>query len=212
MLLSKIPEQALTNQTTSGFAKVLSELNDYKKRIIDDALQGYNYGLLYDRKWVVKRLGEYGINGIPNDYPLEPLRQLLLNINVLLLSRGSKIGLEALTSVLTLGYVVYDDTLYFSKDLMIHLDSITNGFLSSDSEEEHLYLCDTNNLIRKKGELVISINSPYLFDSHNSWKEFLERMIAEFLTFNESNVSITFYVADKPFFHEKLNKFFTKYE
>lgn len=200
----RIPEAVLESSNVDKFISVLDGIQDFKTSIISKSLQSYNLGLLYNREWVIKRLLEVGVK-VPTNYPLEPLRQLLLNVDTILRCRGSSIGLELICSVLTLGEVSVDASRYWTDSTIIQLDSVQKGFITDD-EVPNLFLCSELEEVSLKGALSITIRTPYAQDVV---QDFVMTACKEYLTFNDADVSITYEHSDNYHFHRLLNKFFT---
>ena len=89
---SNIPEQVLAHPNTRKFVSVMDGVNEVKSDIIFTSLRAYNPALLLDKNWLLKRLGDYGVDFIPMEFPLPVIQQFLLNADIILGTRGSKKG------------------------------------------------------------------------------------------------------------------------
>jgi hypothetical protein len=76
---SNIPEQVLAHPNTRKFVSVMDGVNEVKSDIIFTSLRAYNPALLLDKNWLLKRLGDYGVDFIPMEFPLPVIQQFLLN-------------------------------------------------------------------------------------------------------------------------------------
>ena len=103
---SNIPEQVLAHPNTRKFVSVMDGVNEVKSDIIFTSLRAYNPALLLDKNWLLKRLGDYGVDFIPMEFPLPVIQQFLLNADIILGTRGSKKGVELFLSVMTLRTVL----------------------------------------------------------------------------------------------------------
>ena len=95
MLFStSIPDKLREHPNVSAFMDVLDALQNFKTEVIADSLRVDNAAILMDRKWLIKKLEEYGVTDLPLNYPIQILRQYLLNVDNVCRTRGSKIGIE----------------------------------------------------------------------------------------------------------------------
>lgn len=216
MLFSdSLPDAISEHPNVSRFSEVLNELHTYKKRVVFEALRVHNPSILTDRKWLLKQLQDYGVEGFPLDYPIQVLQQYLLNINTICSLRGSAIGLELFCSVLSLGEVTVDDSQFFNPSVSLFLDSPSRGFLSTDNsvDTRHLFLIDDSETFNPRMPLDITIKSKFFSDSSSpeclAVKKYIETFVGGFITFSSNSIiNITFQAADNYYFHELLNPHF----
>lgn len=207
-----IPDKLKENSNTSAFLQVVDELQKFKTNIIANSLRVDNFALLTDKKWIFKKLEEFGITGIPFDYPLDILQQYLLNVGVICSTRGSKVGLELYCSLLSLGQVTIDDSGFYGVSSIILLDSRTQGFVTDDNEKPTFYLTDGSDVETVK-YLTITIKSRYFNGEYPKEerviKEYIEKSIGSQLKFSPKRV-VTFNYESFPFFsyHKLLNPYF----
>lgn len=212
MLFSEsIPDKLLEYPNVLAFMNVLDALQKYKTEIITESLRANNFAVLMDRKWLLKRLEEFGVTDIPWDYPLPIIRQYLLNVDTLCRTRGSKIGVELYCSLLSLGEVTIDDSNFYVEPTMLMLDSTSQGFITEDSEENFYYLCGDNSFPQET--LNITIKSRYFNGSYPieaaTIKEYIEKTIHRHLGFSPNRV-VTFNYQTRVdfYFHNLLNPYF----
>ena len=211
MLFSdRIPEALGSYPDVSAFIKVLDDLQTVKKEYITEILRVNNPVLLTNRKWLVKKLADYGIKGIPVGYPIQILQQALLNINTLFSTRGSVMGLGFYCSLFSLGEVIIDDSEFYVDYDYLVLDSNTRGFLTADSGKAPFYLCSDSSEVEKSSKITIRIYSKYFMMPQASIiKDFSKSSIKSQLGFG-SNMDIVFkfYQRTKFYYHELLNPYF----
>ena len=124
---SNIPEQVLAHPNTRKFVSVMDGVNEVKSDIIFTSLRAYNPALLLDKNWLLKRLGDYGVDFIPMEFPLPIIQQFLLNADIILGTRGSKKGVELFLSVMTLGTVSVNFNSFYADPQVLLLNSLIQG-------------------------------------------------------------------------------------
>lgn len=214
MLFSKsIPDAVLANPTTAKFVSVLDALQEYKQDIISASVRTFNPILCNDTKWLSKQLSDYGFPDTPEGMPMHVLQQMLLNADVIMRLRGSKLGIELLCSVCSLGEVTVDTEGYHTDPDSIMLDTLNFGYVTGDDSQPFLYLCN-NNDIEPATEVSISIESVYFpvsGDTKESLaiKSYLQSIISSFLGFrNNYDITWSFTHAEDKFYHSLLNSNF----
>lgn len=213
MLFSEsIPDKLQEYPNVTSFMAVLDGMQDFKNEVIAESFRVNNSAILMDKKWLLKKLEEFGITNIPLDYPIQILRQYLLNVDTICGTRGSKIGIELYCSVLSLGEVTIDDSQFYSEPQIILLDSIEQGYILENSSDKVLYLTDNNDLINPEVPISITIKSRFFNGSYESEaaliKSYLQNNIITQLGFSNSRVNFTFQSADEFYFHRLLNPYF----
>lgn len=213
MLFStSIPDKLREHPNVSAFMDVLDALQNFKTEVIADSLRVDNAAVLMDRKWLIKKLEEYGVTDLPLTYPIQVLRQYLLNVDTVCRTRGSKIGIELYCSLLSLGEVTVDDKDFYSDSNVLLLDSITNGYITEDNEKNVFYLTDDNSTIEKETTLKIAIKSKFFNGEYPTEAQliqnFIKSSIKRNLGFSKVNVTFTFTSRDEFYFHKLLNKYF----
>lgn len=212
MLFSdSIPEKVKSYPNVTAFMDVLDELQNFKTEIIADSLRVDNSAVLMDRKWLLKKLAEYGVTDIPLNYPIQIIRQYLLNVDTICRTRGSKIGLELYVSLLSLGEVTIDDSYFYKDSNVLLLDSVSNGFITESSSNK-FYLMDDNNDLNKKSSLRIIIKSKFFNGQYPDEAKLIKNYIISSLKRNLgfSNYLLTLqYIKNSEFyFHKLLNPYF----
>lgn len=213
MLFSdSIPEKVKSYPNVTAFMDVLDELQNFKTEIIADSLRVDNSAVLMDRKWLLKKLAEYGVTDIPLNYPIQIIRQYLLNVDTICRTRGSKIGLELYVSLLSLGEVTIDDSYFYKDSNVLFLDSVSNGFITENSSSNKFYLMDDNNDLNKKSSLRIIIKSKFFNGQYPDEAKLIKNYIISSLKRNLgfSNYLLTLqYIKNSEFyFHKLLNPYF----
>lgn len=205
-----IPEQVLQAPNTKAFLGVLDLLQEYKTEEIQKTLRVNNFGVLLDNKWLIKRLADFGLDDIPLGYPTEILLQLLLNIDTFFGTRGCKIGVEFMVSVLTLGTVqVIDDEFFVSPDNIV-LNSFTNGYLTGNSDDSHKYLVSDSEQVGLVRKLVVNVATPYWgVDKPIEVAQYTRQKLREWVGFAEDvDIEINFTYSPTKFYHKLLNPYF----
>lgn len=209
---SNIPDRLIGYPNVSAFMDVLDELQNFKTEIIADSLRVDNAAILMDRNWIIKKLGDYGVTDIPLSYPIQILRQYLLNVDTVCGTRGSKIGVELYCSLLTLGEVNVDDSKFYAESSLLLLDSTTNGYIVEDSKDNFFYLADDNSQMNKESYLTITIKSKFFNDINSSdsvlIRSFLESTIKRNLGFSNCSVAFNYSGRNEYYFHKLLNQYF----
>lgn len=208
-----IPEKLKEYPYVSAFMGVLDSLQNFKHEILASALRSNNSGILMDKKWLLKKLSDFGVTNFPVDFPIQIIRQYLLNVDTVCRTRGSKIGVELYCSLLSLGEVsINDEDFYALSDLLI-LDSNIQGFITGDNSNPYFYLCGDNESINKQITLDITIKSKYFNGDYpyeaNLIKSYIESTINDQLGFSPNKkVNFTYQERDDFYFHKLLNPYF----
>lgn len=214
MLFStSIPEKLQEHPNVSAFMSVLDALQDFKTEILAGSFRVDNSAVLMNKKWLLKKLEEFGIMNIPLDYPIQIIRQYLLNADIVCRTRGSKIGIELYCSLLSFGEVEVDDTAFYNEPTLLLLDSTSQGFITEDNSKNKFYLCEDSEAINQKVVLNISIKSKYFNGNYPNEakliKAYIESTIDRQLGFSPSKeVNISYQTGSDFYFHELLNPYF----
>lgn len=191
---------------------VLDALQNFKTEVIADSLRVDNAAVLMDRKWLIKKLEEYGVTDLPLAYPIQILRQYLLNVDTVCRTRGSKIGIELYCSLLSLGEVTVDDSKFYMDSDVLFLDSSDSGYIIENNDATTYYLTDSNVTFKKESVLKIVIKSKFFDGKHPTEAQliqnFLKSSIKRNLGFSKVNVTFTFTSRDEFYFHKLLNRYF----
>lgn len=191
---------------------VLDALQNFKTEVIADSLRVDNTAVLMDRKWLIKKLEEYGVTDLPLAYPIQILRQYLLNVDTVCRTRGSKIGIELYCSLLSLGEVTVDDKAFYLDSNVLLLDSVTNGYITEDNKSDKFYLTGDNSVFDVTTTLRITIKSKYFNGNYPTEasliQSFLKSSIKRNLGFSKANVIFTFASRNDFYFHKLLNQYF----
>ena len=218
MLFSQaIPEGVLEAPNTQGFVNVMDELHKLKTEEISRSLRVYNPALCTSTKWLAKRLSDYGVNEIPDNYPFAPLQQVLLNIELIRRLCGSKLGVEIMLSTFTLGLVSIDDGSFIRSIRLLYPDDLANGYATEDNSTEHFFLCDNNEVVTGGTTLGVTIYSVY-FDTGkypkeigDTIKDFLKRFINHYVGFQDNlKINWVYRSAPRHYYHRMLNNYFTE--
>ena len=204
-----IPER-VKERVNSRFFDVLDNLLMFKEAEVMRTLRVHNPALLNDNRWIIKKLEDYGLTGIPQELPTAVLQQVLLNMGTLIRTRGSKIGVELFCSVFSLGEVHLDDSDYYMESGMLVPNSNVQGFLTDNSEGPIFHIVDDTEDLTSAYPLRINVSSVYFSTEHSEVvKKFLQETINSWLGFNPGKeVTFTFMGRDTPYFHELLNPYF----
>ncbi len=213
MLFStSIPDKLREHPNVSAFMDVLDALQNFKTEVIADSLRVDNAAVLMDRKWLIKKLEEYGVTDLPITYPIQILRQYLLNVDTVCRTRGSKIGIELYCSLLSLGEVTVDDGAFYSDSNVLLLDSVTNGYITGDNKSNKFYLTGDSSVFDVTTTLRITIRSKYFNGNYPTEalliQNFLKNSIKRNLGFSKANVVFTFVSRNDFYFHKLLNQYF----
>lgn len=202
-----IPER-LVAVAPSKFVQVLDGVQNEKQLIIASALRENNPLLLNDPKWLILRLADYGLTGIPQELPVAILQQVLLNAGTLLRLRGSKMGLELFCSIFSLGEVTYDDSEFYALSQVIWPNSTIEGYIAADNVNPYFHLLDDSDQLSTVNPLEIEISTPY-FGVNSVVKEFIEATIGDWLGFSPGKrIEFSWYHREAPYFHNLLNPYF----
>lgn len=213
MLFSQaIPEKILESPNSQSFLDVLDRLQMYKTEEISRSLRVFNPLLCNENKWLALMLGDYGVTDIPESYPIAPLQQALLNIEIPRRLCGSKLGVEVLLSVFTLGKVRVDDSKFIRNIKLLYPNDLANGYITRDSAEEHFFLCDDNDVVTGGTSLKVSIETMYYGTSMwDEMEKFIEHLLLRYIGFQDNlSINWTFSTATKPYYHRLLNNYFTE--
>ena len=208
-----IPDKLQEHPNVSAFMQVLDGLQNFKTEIIAKSLRVDNFAVLTDRKWLLKKLEEFGVTGVPINYPIEIIRQYLLNVGTICNTRGSKIGVELYCSLLSLGEVTIDDSRFYKETEVLLLDSPLQGFITEDNSNDRFFICEDTNDLKPLVNLTVTIRSRYFNGDHPSEAELIkshiESTIGNQLGFSP-NKEITFnYQPNSEFhYHKLLNPYF----
>ena len=163
---SNIPEQVLAHPNTRKFVSVMDGVNEVKSDIIFTSLRVYNPALLLDKNWLLKRLGDYGVDFIPMEFPLPVIQQFLLNADIILGTRGSKKGVELFLSVMTLGTVSVNFNSFYADPQVLLLNSLIQGHIVGDTADPKFYLIGNSDIINPAVTFSATINSKYFGTSY----------------------------------------------
>ena len=206
-----IPDRVLEFSDPNKFAGVLDELYKFKQDKMFTALRHTNPILLTDKKWLIKKLSDYGVDFIPMEFPLEIIQQFLLNADVILGTRGSAKGFELFLSAMTLGEVNVDYSKFYAEPNILILDSRVQGNVTGDNSAGNFYLVGDNSQVNGTMTLTATIKSSYFSDEVTKTliMDVIEKSYPMFLGFSP-NRQVTFNTstASMPYFHSLLNKFF----
>lgn len=214
MLFSdSIPDKLQEYPHITSFLGVLDGVQQYKTEIIAESLRVNNPAILMDKKWLLKKISEYGISDFPFEYPIQIMQQYLLNADTLYRLRGSKLGIEFYCSLLSLGEVTLDDSGFYKSATALILDSFSQGFITSSNSDDFYYLFDDTDLLNPKVKLSITITSKYFSGEYpveeKSIKEYLQKTISNQLGFSpDKDVTFTFLPGTDFYFHKLLNPYF----
>lgn len=208
-----IPDKLLEHSNVSAFMSVLDSLQNFKTEVIAGSLRVDNSAVLMDKKWVHKKLEEFGVTDLPLDYPIQIMRQYLLNVDTVCRTRGSKIGIELYCSLLSFGEVIVDDSDFYKDVLLLLLDSTFQGFITDDNSKIGYYLCDDSEIISPKVTLTVTIKSKYFNGQYPNEerliKAYIENTIGRQLGFSPNKEVIFNYQPREDFyFHNLLNPYF----
>lgn len=214
MLFStSIPEKLQEHPNVSAFMSVLDALQDFKTEIIAGSFRVDNAAVLMDRKWLLKKLEEFGVTDMPLDYPIQIIRQYLLNVDTVGRTRGSKKGIELYCSLLSFGEVTVDDSNFYKETTLLLLDSLVQGYITEDNSYGKYFLCEDNSIIEPSVSLTITIKSRYFNGQYPNEaatiKAYIENSIGRQLGFSP-NKKITFRYQSRSefYFHNLLNSYF----
>lgn len=209
----RIPTNLQNYPNVSQFADVLDGLQQFKQENIANSLRAYNMALLMDNKWLLKRLGDYGITDMPIDYPLEIVQQFLLNADTIFGTRGSKIGIELYCSVLSLGEVTVDDSAFYHEPVMLLLDSTVQGYITEDNSSNFYCLVEDTGTINPEVTMNITIKSKFFNGNYptiaKTIQNYIKNTIGNQLGFSPNKtVNISFSSRNDFYYHKLLNSYF----
>lgn len=207
------PDRLQEFSNPNNFAEVMDSLQQYKQEIVSESLRVYNPALLTDKKWLLKRLSDYGITDMPIELPLIIIQQYLLNSDVIFRTRGSKIGIELYCSVLSLGEVTVDDSdfYYFPKNLV--LSSTVQGFITDNNEGDQFHLVGDTDILDNVSSLVITIKSKYFNGNYPDEAKYIQQYLKDSINANigfatKKDVTFVFESNTEFYFHKLLNPYF----
>lgn len=200
------------NNDSIKFLTLMDSLNDEKRMVISDSLRGHSSIVGVRKKWLLKKLADYGLV-LPSDFPLPVIMQSILNVNTLFRLRGSYSGVELFCSLMSLGEVSVDSTNFYTDSACVLLDSILNGFLPTNNVDSIYKLPASTDTLEYPSNITINISSVYFTTENNtlygaSIKEFIESKIRDFLPFTNGDVTINYSTRIEYFFHPLLNERF----
>lgn len=214
MLFStSIPDKLQEYPNASAFMSVLDALQDFKTEIIAGSFRVDNSAVLMDRKWLLRKLDEFGVMDMPLNYPIQIMRQYLLNVDTVCRTRGSKKGVEFYCSLLSFGEVTVDDSKFYKDSELLLLDSTLQGYLTEDNSYSDFFICEDSSIIEPLVSLTINIKSRYFNGQYPNEdriiKTYIESTIGSQLGFSP-NREVTFVYQSRPefYFHELLNPYF----
>lgn len=210
---SLIPDKVLEQPNAQAFLNVIELLQEYKQENISTSSRVNNAVLNMDRKWLLKKLSDYGVTDIPYGYPIVILQQYLLNIDRVLRLRGSKLGISLYCSVLSLGEVTIDDSSFVSIPSALFLDDPNSGKLTDDSLGSDYFLVQSTTDFNKAVTLGVTINSKYFASPSSSSslmiREYLESSLPKFIGFSPNRtINFTYNTRSDYYFHSLLNPYF----
>lgn len=213
MLFStSIPDKLQEHPNVSAFMNVLDALQNFKSEIIAESLRVDNSAVLMDKKWLLKKLEEFGVTNIPLDYPIQIIQQYLLNVDTVCRTRGSKKGIEFYCSLLSFGEVTVDDSNFYADPKILLLDSPITGYVSGDNSGLFFYLVDNTDILEPETQLKITVKSVYFNGNYPTEssiiKKYLEETIYRNIGFSDVNVTFEWQSRSDFYFHELLNSYF----
>lgn len=214
MLFStSIPDKLQEHPNVSAFMNVLDALQNFKAEIIAESFRVDNFAVLMDKKWLLKKLEELGVTDMPLDYPIQIIRQYLLNADTVFRTRGSKIGVELYCSLLSFGEVIIDDSDFYKGTELLLLDSLVQGYITEDNSRNNFYICEDNSIIEPPVSLEITIRSRYFNGQYPNEaiiiKSYIENTIGNQLGFSPNkNIIFNYQPRSEFYFHNLLNSYF----
>lgn len=152
-----VKEQELSHKLISVF----DGLQAYKEEIIYGSLRTTNFALIDNKKWLLKKLADYGFSGLPYEMPLLVLQQLLLNAIKLNKLRGSYDGVRLFVSIITMGEVTIDTDGWLKDSAQLIPDSTTQGYVTEDNVNPYFYVVDDTDILSQSNTLTIHVKTPY---------------------------------------------------
>ena len=214
MLFStSIPDKLQEYPTVSAFMNVLDTLQNFKTEIIAESFRANNFAVLMDKKWLLKKLEEFGVTDMPIDYPIQIIQQYLLNADTVFRTRGSKIGVELYCSLLSFGEVTIDDSDFYKDTELLLLDSSVQGYITEDNSSNNFYICEDSSIIEPPVSLGISIKSKYFNGQYpneaSAIKSYIESTIGNQVGFSPNKtVTFDYQPREEFYFHNLLNPYF----
>ena len=213
MLFStSIPDKLQEHPNVSAFMSVLDSLQNLKSEVIAESFRVDNFAVLMDRKWLLKKLEEFGVTDIPLDYPIQIVRQYLLNADTVCRTRGSKIGVELYCSLLSFGEVTVDDSQFYSDSEILLLDSFVSGYITEDNSNPFFYLVGDTEVLEPQTSLTITVKSRYFNGSYPAEatliKKYIQDTIHRNIGFSNADVVFNWQSRSDFYFHELLNPYF----
>lgn len=230
MLFDKaIPELVLESPNTRKFVDVLNGLQKSKIRSMNEAMTSFNPALCCNIKWLQKMAADYGFEDIPDNYPIEPIQMLLLNVNVIRSLCGTKLGTELLVSTLTLGEVTIDESQFIRETSILFpdglggppLEQVTNGTICDNNVGNIYSLCDSDEIYTNTPHLGVTVATKFHPANYHPYDDpdvdallrsmmgYIEKILPKYIGFlGEGTVGLTFYHRDDYFYHSKLNPYF----
>lgn len=208
-----IPDKLQEHPNVSAFMSVLDSLQNFKTEIIAGSLRVNNSAVLMDKRWLLKKLEEFGVVNMPLDYPIQIIRQYLLNVDTVCRTRGSKIGVELFCSLLSFGEVNVDDSDFYADNGCLLLDSQVQGFITEDNSYKNFFICDDAAILKSPVTLGITIKSKYFNGSYPEEerviKAYIEGNIGSYLGFSPNKeITFTYQPREDFYFHNLLNPYF----
>ena len=213
MLFSNsVPDKLQEYPNVSAFTSVLDALQNFKSEIIAGSFRVDNAGVLMDRKWILKKLDEFGVSDLPLDYPIQIMRQYLLNVDTVCRTRGSKKGIELYCSLLSFGEVTVDDSQFYADPEILLLDSLVTGYITEDNSNLFFYLVGDTDILEDKTSLTITVKSRYFNGSYPTEasliKKYIQDTIHKNIGFSNANITFQWQSRSDFYFHELLNPYF----
>lgn len=208
-----IPEEVLESGDADKFLNVMDGVQELKTEIISESLRVNNNAVNLNRKWITKRLIDCGLSIVPVELPLAILLQVLLNVDTIFRTRGSKIGVELFCSIFSLGRVTVDDSKFYADPTTLLLDSKVQGYIVDDSTDIKYGLVDDNANINPAVSIKIAIESKYFNGSFATEaaliKNFISTNLPDFLGFSPNKtITYTYTSRDSLYYHSLLNPYF----
>ena len=214
MLFSdSLPELLKEHSTATQFLSIFDSLQMSKQEILAQFVRVDNFGILMDEKWLRKKLEEYGVASLPIGYPIQVIRQYLLNADTVCGTRGSKIGLELYCSLMSLGEVTIDDSKFYHDPEFVILDSMVQGYITGDNVGNQLHLVDNSDILNPEVSLGITIKSKFFNGKYPEEAALIKKHIEDSIRDNigfSPKVKITFKYQSRAdfYFHKLLNPYF----
>ena len=194
----------LMGTNAERFADVLDGLNNYKQLEIAKALRIYNPLLCFDSRWLIKQATDFGFK-IPEGYPWQPLQWLLMNAYSLTSLKGTKLGLEALIEILTLGEVT-SSNVELNRDVHnIILDDTLSGFITGDeSTNRQLYPVVSSDDFNPNIYIKITIETS--FYQNNLVKDYVSQILTDWIpSFTKPQISLTWLPRRDGYYFRKID-------